>query len=151
MLTQLTGTNTEIDIYGCLVRKLEAKVGCQLERSVRDYQSNRTWAKPNACLEFDKVVQETMRQDKWLESSLAEHGCMPSCRRDTAKIKEVTTSSMNSTFVGNFIREEKVRNRIRLRYEMNATSRSFAQFCKKNVLNISVALKRRNWCWDVPL
>ena len=71
MLTQLTGTNTEIDIYGCLVRKLEAKVGCQLERSVQNYQSNRTWAKPNACLEFDKVVQETMRKDKWLKSSLA--------------------------------------------------------------------------------
>lgn len=108
-----SGSNSELDMYGCLVENLEPKVGCKIERDLTDFHSNATFTKHGYCLDFSDVVQETLGQVDWLEDELASHGCVPSCQRETFYIKEVTQSFMNNEELRSFQRDEGAKRKLR--------------------------------------
>ena len=113
-LLQLSESNAEIDFYGCLVKKVESSVGCSIERDWFDFQNNITSQKEGFCTDYEPVVLEMTKQTRWLEDSFASHGCVPSCRRDVFKFKEVIHDTLDNEFILNMTTDEDFRTRARL-------------------------------------
>ena len=97
-------TNQEIDIYGCLLDKVESRAGCRIERNFVDFMANKTGGKAGFCTDFEPVVLQTMIQATQLEDHFPDHGCVPSCRRNSFNIKEVIHQVMDRALTSTFFK-----------------------------------------------
>ena len=120
------GTNAEIDLYGCLVDKLETKVNCRLERDLLDFQANATAAKAGHCLDFGPVAKEVLGQEEWLEPELVAAGCVPSCRREIFAVSEMSHEFMDKEEYIGYARDPGAIRKLRYQHAV----RSFVRLLK---------------------